>query len=107
MGSMDRMGILLGNLWWRNSDFNEGNQERSTKWRKLCGQINQRPAMQYKWLPNGLPVGAMDSMGIMHKNLWWGNSDRQKGSKKRSKRWRKLSRFLNQKPAVQYQWLPS
>ena len=51
MGTMDRMGILQCNMWG-NSDFNEGDRARSAKWRKrLCGRLDQRSALQYKWLP--------------------------------------------------------
>ena len=95
MGRVVKMGILLPDMRWRNSNFLKVDKKGGTKWRYLYWRRNKKSTLQYKWLPNGLPMGAMDSMGIMHKNMWWGNSGRHKESKKGSKRRRKLSRLTN------------
>ena len=84
MGTVVGMGIMLVDMRRRNSNFLKVDNKGGNKWRYLCWRLNQRSTLQYKWLPHGLPMGAMDSMGLMHNNMWWGNSDRQEESKKGS-----------------------
>ena len=62
---------------------------------------------EIKWFSfSWLPIGTMDRMGILHRNMWWGNSDFHEGDPARSSTWRScLCGRLNQSPGLQYKWL--
>ena len=88
MGRVDRLGVVFSDMWRWNTNINEGDPSRSSKWwSRVCWRLHPESAMQYQWLPSGLPVGTVEQMGSMLCNLWWGNSNIYKANPTRSRKW--------------------
>ena len=75
---------------------------------KLVCKLPWKANRKVVYFFSGLHMGRMDSMGVLHGDVWRGNSDFHQGCRTRAAEWGKcLHGRIDQGPILQYRYLQS